>query len=565
MAKPGKPQGNPKSNKKPPVYSQQASKTSLFDGLNAWAEKRSKALTIIIFASCALFSILLFQAKMDLGADDSAYLQRAYDFIHKGMFPSYQGALYPMLLGLFIAVFGINIILLKVISIIFNFLALYFMYKAFKKRVPAFLLYVILFLTAFNTFMLNYASLTYSEPFFMFIQSLVLFYFFKLNDSLENKEDKSLRGNYHQWLTVGLCVFLLATVRTIGFFSFGAFIVYFLIRKQYKYILYLVGAFLVFQIPMMLLEKVIWHVSSDGNSQAKILLLKNPYDPSEGNETLNGFVVRFTDNCVIYLSKRFFQIINIRSSDSTDQSGGITFFFIAFCLFSIYRIFRSKNYPMLLTGLYTMCMLSASFFAIQTRWDQPRIIMVYVPLMLLVVLYGLYDILKKAPWGAQVLMLLAVVIPLAIASVSSTVKAVKINSPILSKNLHGDIYYGYTPDWVNYLKMSKWCADNLPKDAKVATRKASMSFVYGNGKEFFAINRAYYTDPDSVLGFFKRNNVGYVMLASLRMNPNVADEHSIINTVHQMMVPVAQKYPQKLKLVHQEGDAEPAYLYQIVN
>jgi hypothetical protein len=49
----------------------------------------------------------------------------------------------------------------------------------------------------------------------------------------------------------------------------------------------------------------------------------------------------------------------------------------------------------------------------------------------------------------------------------------------------------------------------------------------------------------------------------LRINPNVADGN-IINTLWRMMGPVEQKYPQKLKLVHQEGTAEPAFLYMIV-
>ena len=537
MANPRKPL--PKGNRKPPVYTKEAITVSLFDSLNTWVEKKSKVLTITALSCCALFSILLFQAKMDLGADDSAYLQRAFDFIHKGIFPSYQGPLYPLILSIFIAIAGIKIILLKVLSIIFNFFSVFFIYRAFKDRIPAILLYTVLLLNALNTYILSFSSLTYSEPLFMMLQSMLLYYFFKLGDTLESNEDKTFRGNLRPWLTVGLFVFLLASSRTVGFFAFASFIVYFIARKEYKYILYLVGAFLVFQIPMTLLEKLIWHVGDNGGSQTSILMLKDPYDPSAGTETVNGFFQRFTGNSISYLSKRFFQIISLKSFDSTEQNGGVAFFFLIFCVLSLYRAFRSKNFPMLLVGLYVLSMMSASFFAIQTRWDQPRIIMVFVPLLLLLVFYGLYDLLKKAPWGLQFLMIIVIIIPL-FASLSSTLKAAKTNSVVLSKNLHGDVFYGYTPDWVNYLRMSQWCADNLPKDAKVGVRKSGMSFVYTNGKEFLAINRAYYTDADSVLAFFKRNKAEYVVLASLRMNPNVADEHSIINTIQQMINSVVQ-------------------------
>ena len=57
-------------------------------------------------------------------------------------------------------------------------------------------------------------------------------------------------------------------------------------------------------------------------------------------------------------------------------------------------------------------------------------------------------------------------------------------------------YGGLTPDWKNYLKASEWAAANLTKDAVIACRKPSISFVYGNGRNFFGIMQlpAYSTD-----------------------------------------------------------------------
>ena len=83
------------------------------------------------------------------------------------------------------------------------------------------------------------------------------------------------------------------------------------------------------------------------------------------------------------------------------------------------------------------------------------------------------------------------------------------NLPIVKKNLSGNIYYGYTPDWQNFLKCSEWCADNLPSNTLVASRKAPMSFVYGKGKKFVPIYSVITKDsltqqsnPDSALAFF---------------------------------------------------------------
>lgn len=53
------------------------------------------------------------------------------------------------------------------------------------------------------------------------------------------------------------------------------------------------------------------------------------------------------------------------------------------------------------------------------------------------------------------------------------------------------------------------------------------------------------------------------MLASLRLNPkqNTGD---IINTVHNIAIPIMNKYPDKMRLVKQiGGDFEPAALFEI--
>jgi hypothetical protein len=53
------------------------------------------------------------------------------------------------------------------------------------------------------------------------------------------------------------------------------------------------------------------------------------------------------------------------------------------------------------------------------------------------------------------------------------------------------------------------------------------------------------------------------MLASLRANPSDPAK-GIINTVHNIFMPIAQAYPNKLRLVHTEGVNEQTELYEIV-
>jgi hypothetical protein len=60
----------------------------------------------------------LFDIRVSLSGDDSEYILRAYNFIH-GEFPTFQGPLYPIVLSPFIALFGISLPLLKMLSALF--------------------------------------------------------------------------------------------------------------------------------------------------------------------------------------------------------------------------------------------------------------------------------------------------------------------------------------------------------------------------------------------------------------------------------------------------------------
>ena len=206
-------------------------------------------------------------------------------------------------------------------------------------------------------------------------------------------------------------------------------------------------------------------------------------------------------------------------------------------------------------------MCAFTFVALQKSWDQYRLIMVFVPFILIIIFDTLFSSIKNNFGQSIVLLFLAIILT---SSTIHTIRKSSENYPTLIKNLGGDLYAGYTPDWINYLKLSTWCADSLPKESLVAARKAPMSFVYGHGKEFYPIYTVFSHDPDSVLNRFKNEKVEYVILASLRRNPAKNDGY-IINTVHRLLQPVAQKYPSKLSLVKQIGETEPAYLYRINN
>ena len=126
----------------------------------------------------------------------------------------------------------------------------------------------------------------------------------------------------------------------------------------------------------------------------------------------------------------------------------------------------------------------------------------------------------------------------------------------------GDIYFGYTPDWENFLKMSRYCSDSLPDSSVVLSRKPAMSFLYGKGKKFTGQYIVTSDNADTVLTKWKSQKIQYIILANLRMNPK-KNNGRIINTIHRMLGPVYQKYPQKVKLLKTIGEVEKCELYEI--
>ncbi len=78
----------------------------IFDKFETFAAKNEKWLMWGTFILSLICSISLFDMKVSIGGDDSAYVERAYNFISKGKYPYYQGPGYLLVLSLLMKVFG---------------------------------------------------------------------------------------------------------------------------------------------------------------------------------------------------------------------------------------------------------------------------------------------------------------------------------------------------------------------------------------------------------------------------------------------------------------------------
>lgn len=496
-------------------------KQDLLDLLDLFFTRRSSLFFYIALGLSVLFSILLFDVKVGIGGDDSTYILRAYDFIHDGIYPSYQGPLYPMILSPFIGIFGIQLPMLKLLSLIFTMLAIGFMYKALINAVPKSVLFPTLILISINYFVLYFASQTYSEAFFFFLQSIFLWFF------LKHFSGETQNTSYKNFIILGLLLFLLSITRNIGLVAIAAVTAYFILQKQWKNALLIMLSFALFFLGFEILKRGIWNAANlQISGQGSGLMNKSFYDASKGTEDLSGFISRFTGNSNLYFSKHVFSFLGLRP-EITETIPFYAIVIWGLLFLSFFKSFKN-SLPLLFISVYVIGTSAATFLVVQTTWDQWRLIINSFPLILLAIFGGLYYTFKAKSLTAFQFALPILAIILFITTFSRTGTHVKTQKDILSKNLKGDMLYGYTPDWVNYIQMSKWVAANTPKDAVTAVRKSNISFIYSNRK-FFNISVVPAITPDSLLKKMDDSSLYIGIKISALMNTRLKENKAFLN------------------------------------
>jgi len=352
------------------------------------------------------------------------------------------------------------------------------------------------------------------------------------------------------YLPLGLWIFLLSITKNIGIIVLVTVLAYFLIDKKFFAALYTFISYLIFKFPFELFERLFWSESASAlKGQFGEILYKNPYNAAAGTENFSGMVNRYFDNLEIYLSKHFLNSVCLRNPDKVDSSLlPAILLVILFCIGLIYA-FR-KNKTMFFIGLYLFLATNATFIALQQFWGQLRMIVIYSPMIILFLLWTLWEISHIKKLGIIKYLLIILVIFIFFKSFGETVRKAKANQEVLSKNITGNKYYGFTPDWINFLRMSEWVGKNLPDDVSVASRKPSMSFIYSKGKEFYGIYRIPLESGDSIINRFKaekqkicifdlnglsrRNVPGMTQLQIRRSTEAVIGQSSGLYGIHQL-------------------------------
>jgi hypothetical protein len=439
----------------------------------------------------------MFDTKVSLSGDDCDYVINAQNFIKHFAYPGGRGALYPMVISVFM-VGGLNLLLLKALSAVFIIASMWLMYKAFKGLIPAAVLMPALLIVNLCPYIFFYASYTYSEPFYMLAQSLFIYFFSKYFFRQNADYKYNIKTDGYKYLIIGLCFMALGLTRTIGFAVMGAVILYFAFEKQWKNLLFTFSASLIVYLVYQVLKSIIWP-NAGAAYDITNYMAKNFYNPEQGLEDISGYFQRLIFNSNAYISGFLYKFMGLRSSTDLPLPKlpwltVFTYILFAVCIVAVFV----KNKPLLFAGLYVGVMNFASFILLQTNWEQDRLIMIYYPLILLFLLGGLFYLLKNKVLNKLSWIYPVVLGVLFLATCIHLKDKAGRNLPILQQNILGNDIYGLTPDWENFVRMSRWANTNLPKEAVIVSRKPSISYIY-TGREFSGIFNVPFETVDKVI------------------------------------------------------------------
>lgn len=586
--------------------------------LESWLSGKEKLVFWSLFGLHFLLCLFSFDPRLTGSNDDANYIEQGFKYARDftGYYYTFQAPLYPMFLALIISFAGVNLILLKLITLALELVSFWLLYRLFRRQVPATALFATLLVVAVNYYFLFYSTHTFSETFFMVLQSVFLICFSGLASHFMNAGQRVASKGFFsdlpwKWLVLaGVMATLLTIAKNAAVGVAGTYILYFALRKQWKALLFGAGAYGVFMVVWILMRTAIWGELSGYGSQGEIFKQKHPYDATKGYEDTKGFIRRFTDNTQVYMSNRLMEILNLKSDESdgeiskgkksmryhplnendTDEnrmpflvSAPVTFLVILLFLAGMFVAFRNKQEVLLASAIQTIVILGLTFLVVHVFWAQHRFLYIFIPIFLLLFFNMLWQIGYKVSGLSFLLPLFTVILFFSGLSLNDTM--IKKQGRILASayaskegvpdpsgdyKLHfrlakalfsGDKYSGITPDWANYLKMCEWVGKNIPDTCTIAVRKPGEAFIYAGGRNFRGIYQAI-DNPDTALSMFKREHIRFVVLSQFRLNQEKNDGN-IINTIHRVLQPIEQKYPGTLKLIHKEGESEDAQLYQI--
>lgn len=194
-----------------------------------------------------IWALLLFDLRVRFHSDNAPYILLAKSFAENKTYsdiwnPTPTGythfpPLFPLFLSPFVYFFGTNIIVLKLSVLLLYLLSIYIIYKLLNTITNIDNSLNIFFAPVISSFILNdyitsYSSMVRSEMLYIALSLSCIYFLFKYDTSHKQHSTK----RYYLYLSI---IFLVLSVytRSIGISLLFAFLVYFILKKEYRFII----------------------------------------------------------------------------------------------------------------------------------------------------------------------------------------------------------------------------------------------------------------------------------------------------------------------------------------
>jgi 4-amino-4-deoxy-L-arabinose transferase-like glycosyltransferase len=549
-----------KQQKSKNILEKNYTKRSIYDRLNRWFEQNNYRWLLGVIAIGLICSIFTFDIKPGVDGDDTSYVLSAMKIVHSGQLPiGFRTPGYPIVLSLFVWMFGVNLVILKATSLLFFLGVIVSLFFVFRNRLQPIILSSLLLLVAINPLMLKYSHQTFSEMLF------TLLLIWTIHFILLSSEKESSR-----YILIA-AIFTMASfyVRIAGAAIAGVAVLLFAYQRRWKqFVIYIILCAALYS-PMKIYE---WTSSTAALGQASILMLKNPYNTTEGMETASGFVDRFINNIFNHANYQLPSALGLPMPQELGAADGrfipsaSAFFGVLISVIlltgCIAPIIRKPKSMMAFLGFFIVAYVVFISVALQNIFATPRMLIPIIPYLIIGTFEGFRMLgnrwvkvtdIEAVSTRAKSLIFIAV-IGLTLANIIGTKESIDENYPILKANLGGNEFAGFTEDWTNYLRASVWIKAQLPiQSTGIICRKPELFLLYAGNYNVYGAYKIDQTNPDSIIAKWK----------SLNMTHLLYDNFQWTSTLRRYIQPVAEKYPQMFEMVHQEGSQYPSYIFHL--
>jgi hypothetical protein len=480
-----------------------------------------RTVIIILFLLFVVLSGLGFSALLGPYGDNGRYIVLAKSLVEgKGFrqinFPDESvGAkippLYPAILAILIFVFGYNIIILKISSLVFMGSALIFFYLYMRKiNVPLFIRLSVFFLLCTNPYTLEYSREVLSEaPFVFFVALTALF--------LAGYKEQKQKGFLYAAIVFSSCACLL---RDVGLVMLVTIAIILFKKKEHKRLLGVVAVCIVFAGAWLYRN-----LTSDPVYLKEFVSGGNYLTPSNQMIGAVEFIRRYAYESCAYLGDILPDYIIPAYKAIAPHSrlwlikiiSGFLFFSVIGYGFLLLRRRKKNEFFLLFPLLYGLCLPLFGSYGI--RYVIP--IGIFLFLGLSAGLSGIPLFNKK--WAFVILFIL--VLGLNISTEAREIAYIR---------------QGYPGEWANYYKALLYLKANTDKQKVLICIKPFLGYLVS---EHRTLGYPRTVDTQALFDYIQNSGASYVIIDSLKIVNNFYSR--------KYLLPAVKKHAASFSLVYQ--------------